>query len=118
VDRRFRKSVRRRGGRSKRRPGPIDDVRRTRDTVQSQPVQPGKRGVERDDAAAEGVQAGHPTDQDRRRHRRPGQDIGHYAGRVIRMTARDVIESNGHRPIIVFLISTRCDSYTHTHGNK
>lgn len=92
VDRRFRKSVRRRGGRSERGPGPVDDVQRTRGTVQSQPVQPGKRSVERDDAAAQGVQAGHPTGQDRRRHRRPGQDIGLYAGRVIRITTR---ESNG-----------------------
>lgn len=94
MDRRFRKSVRRRGGRSERGPGPVDDVRRTRGTVQSQPVQPGKRSVERDDAASQGVQAGHPTGQDRRRHRQPGQDIGLYAERV-RMTTRDGIESNG-----------------------
>lgn len=67
VDRRFQKSVpnlRRRDGRSERGPGPVDNVQRTRGTVQSQPVQPGKRSIERDYSAGQGVQAGHPTGQD------------------------------------------------------
>lgn len=76
MDRRHRQSVRRRGGRSERGPRTVDDVRRARGAVQSQSVQLRKRGTERHDAATQRVQAGHPTGQDRRRHRRPGQDIG------------------------------------------
>lgn len=78
MDRQHRKSVRRRGGRTERGPWMVDDVRSARGAVQSQSVQPGKRGIERHDAAAERVQVSHPTGQDRRWHWRPGQDIGFH----------------------------------------
>lgn len=82
MDSRLRQSVRRRGGRAELGRGPERTVQRARVAVLGQSVQPGKRGVERHDAATEGFQAGRPAGQDRRRHRRPGQDIGFHEQRV------------------------------------